>query len=339
MIIGVTGYFAAGKDSFAEVLMRKGFHHISLSDIIRDDIRASGQRVTIPRLTRVGNELRDAGGPGVLSVRALQVLPENGNSVVTSIRHPAEVEALRSGRPDFAMIFIDAPIKVRFQRSLKRNRGGDLKTLEAFRAAERLQKHPTDPNAQDLLSCKKMADLVISNAGTAEAFEKKITNALKRIFMEFTPARPTWDAYFMRLASVAATRSNCIKRHIGAIITQDQRLISTGYNGTPKGIKNCFEGGCPRCMGMADSGSALGECLCVHAEENAILQAACHGISIKGSTLYTTFCPCSYCAKSIINAGIAKVVYSESYAMDKVTRALFSEAGVEFHCTEEEAAD
>ncbi|GAF80604.1 unnamed protein product, partial [marine sediment metagenome] len=170
----------------------------------------------------------------------------------------------------------------------------------------------------------------INNNGTVEDLEKKTKRALKRVFMEYTPPRPTWDEYFMSIAHVAASRANCMKRHVGAVITVDRQIVSTGYNGTPKGIKNCYEGGCPRCMNFADSGASLDECLCVHAEENAIVQAACNGISIKGGTLYSTLCPCSYCAKSIINAGIAEVVYLEPFLMDEVTRGLFGEAGVAF---------
>jgi len=134
------------------------------------------------------------------------------------------------------------------------------------------------------------------------------------------------------VAGVAASRSNCLSRHVGACIVKDRQIVSTGYNGTPKGIKNCNEGGCPRCWSGAESGTRLDECLCVHAEENAIVQAACNGIRIQGATLYTTFCPCSYCAKSIINAGIKRVVYREAYAMDQITQRLFAEAGIELTC-------
>lgn len=126
--------------------------------------------------------------------------------------------------------------------------------------------------------------------------------------------RPSWDEYFMAIAHVVATRSNCRRRQVAAVIVKDNRIISTGYNGTPRGIKNCNEGGCRRCNSDVSSGKNLDECLCSHAEENAITQAAYHGISVKGATLYTTYSPCLMCAKMIINSGIAKVVYNESYA-------------------------
>ena len=107
-----------------------------------------------------------------------------------------------------------------------------------------------------------------------------------------------------------------------------QRIISTGYNGTPRGIKNCFEGGCPRCAGDSASGSNLSDCICAHAEENSIVQAAFHGISVRGGTLYSTISPCLMCAKMIINAGLKEVVYEHDYRFSKPVRDLFRQAGV-----------
>lgn len=143
-----------------------------------------------------------------------------------------------------------------------------------------------------------------------------------------TTKRPSWDKYFMDIAHVVATRSNCSRRHVAAVVVKDQRIISTGYNGTPRGIKNCNEGGCPRCNSDVPSGHDLGQCLCSHAEENSITQAAYHGISVKGATLYTTFSPCLMCAKMIINAGIKEVVYHQRYSIDDISTKLLIDGGV-----------
>lgn len=132
----------------------------------------------------------------------------------------------------------------------------------------------------------------------------------------------------MDIAEVAATRSNCTRRHVAAVLVRDQRIISTGYNGTPRGIKNCNEGGCPRCNSDTPSGHNLSECLCCHAEENAIVQAAYHGIAVKGATLYTTYSPCLLCSKMIINAGITTVIYRSRYSIDEVSTRLLQAAGV-----------
>lgn len=146
-----------------------------------------------------------------------------------------------------------------------------------------------------------------------------------------TPAtreRPDWDSYFMEMARVATRRSNCLRRQVGAVIVKDRRIVSTGYNGTPRGVRNCFDGGCPRCAGPSAPGQNLGECLCAHAEENAIVQAAYHGIPVRDGTLYSTLSPCLLCCKMIVNAGLAEVVYAEEYEFSEQARALLREAGL-----------
>jgi len=127
---------------------------------------------------------------------------------------------------------------------------------------------------------------------------------------------------------VVASRSNCVKRKVAAVITVDRRIIETGYNGTPRGTTNCNEGGCPRCNDFAPGGTDLGQCLCSHAEENAITQSAYHGVRVRGGTLYSTFSPCLMCTKMIINAGLQQVVYSASYPLGEVSLKLLREAGV-----------
>lgn len=141
-------------------------------------------------------------------------------------------------------------------------------------------------------------------------------------------ARPGWDDYFMDIAHVVASRGNCARRKVAAVIVKDRRIISTGYNGTPRGIRNCIDGGCHRCAGDAASGENLGDCICSHAEENAIVQAAYHGIAVSGGTLYCTISPCLMCTRMIINAGIREVVYQGEYRFTAQARQLFREAKV-----------
>lgn len=144
-------------------------------------------------------------------------------------------------------------------------------------------------------------------------------------------ARPSWDEYFMNIAGEVARRSNCLSRHVAAIVVRDKRIISTGYNGTPRSTKNCFEGGCARCAARAAgvaAGTQLEECTCSHGEENAIVQAAYHGISLKDASLYSTYSPCLMCAKMIINAGIRDVVYAADYPLAERAHALLREAGI-----------
>jgi len=145
-------------------------------------------------------------------------------------------------------------------------------------------------------------------------------------------SKPGWDEYFIDIAHTIKKRSSCLTRQVGAVLVKDRRIIATGYNGTPTGIKNCNEGGCPRCAarieGKLASGQDLEKCTCSHAEENAIVQSALHGNSSKGATLYTTFTTCTNCAKMIINSGIKRVVAEQPYP-DDIGTALLKEAGIE----------
>lgn len=135
----------------------------------------------------------------------------------------------------------------------------------------------------------------------------------------------------MNIAHAVKERCNCSSAAKGAILVRNKQVISTGYNGTPRNIKNCVDGGCQRCKdaraGLVKSGEKLDQCACSHAEENAIVQAALHGINTDGSTMYTTFRPCTTCAKMIINAGIVRVVAQEDYPHELGVQ-LMKEAGI-----------
>lgn len=140
-------------------------------------------------------------------------------------------------------------------------------------------------------------------------------------------SRPSWDEYFMAFARLAATRSTCLRRKVGAVIVKDKHIIATGYNGAPKGVRHCSETGCLREKLNIPSGQRHELCRGLHAEQNAIIQAALHGISTEGGIIYCTNQPCIICAKMIINAGIVKVVYEEGYT-DELSSEMFSEAGI-----------
>ncbi|MBR3394748.1 MAG: cytidine/deoxycytidylate deaminase family protein [Firmicutes bacterium] len=139
--------------------------------------------------------------------------------------------------------------------------------------------------------------------------------------------RPTWDEYFMEMAELARQRSTCLRRGVGAVIVKDNRVIATGYNGVPKGIRHCEETGCLRQQLNVPSGKMHELCRGLHAEQNAIIQAACMGSSIEGGTLYCTTQPCVICTKMIINAGIKRVVIKESYP-DELAQEMAKEAGL-----------
>jgi dCMP deaminase len=142
------------------------------------------------------------------------------------------------------------------------------------------------------------------------------------------PARPSWDEYFLKIARDVAERSTCLRRHVGAVLVRDKRILATGYNGAPRGVAHCLEVGCIREQLQVPSGQRHELCRGVHAEMNTFLQAALHGVAVSGASLYCTSTPCSLCAKMLINAGVSRVVYLGEYP-DEFARGLLEEAGVE----------
>lgn len=325
MIIGLTGPNGAGKGVVAEFLKQRGFIYTSLSDAIREEMKARAIEITRENLIRVGNELRTQHGSAVLAHKILRSLDHDKNYIVDSVRNPEEAKALQT-RSDFILILVNAPLEVRFQRVRDRGRENDPKTLEEFIRLENAERHSKNQANQQLDETAKYANETLQNDDSPEKLHGEIIGILKR--HGSIAVRPDWDQYFMGIAKVVALRSNCIKRKVAAVVVKDKRIISTGYNGTPRGVKNCMEGGCPRCNNFTKAGAQLDECLCSHAEENAITQSAYHGVTIKDSTLYSTYSPCLMCTKMIINSGIREVVYSHDYSLGEVSLKLLEEAGV-----------
>lgn len=325
MIIGLTGKNGSGKGEVARFLQDAGFQYHSLSDILREEIRKKGQRITRERLIETGTRLREKAGLGVLAERTLAKLSTDRNYVVDSIRNPEEVRVLRR-RNDFYLIKVTAPRPVRFRRIKARRRESDPRTLRQFIRVEEREFGSRNPAAQQLLKTEKMATLSIDNRGNLKTLREEVRKAALRLAQKHP--RPSWDSYFMGIARVVSLRSNCVKRRVAALIVKDRRIISSGYNGTPRGVKNCNEGGCPRCNSFGSSGAKLDECFCSHAEENAITQSAYHGVTIQAATLYTTFSPCLMCTKMIINSGIREVVYDAHYPLMKIAVKLLKEAGI-----------
>ncbi len=140
--------------------------------------------------------------------------------------------------------------------------------------------------------------------------------------------RPSWEKYFMDIAFLVAKRSTCLRRSVGAVIVKNKRILATGYNGAPSGISHCSETGCLRERLKVPSGERHELCRGIHAEQNSIIQAAFHGVSIKDATLFCTNHPCSICAKMIINAGITKIYFYDGYP-DAMSEEMLKEAGVE----------
>ncbi|KAI9889968.1 MAG: Deoxycytidine monophosphate (dCMP) deaminase [Vezdaea aestivalis] len=220
-------------------------------------------------------------------------------------------------RPFFLLVSVDAPLSVRWNRFKSRHEAAQAPppSLEAFITLSDTHLYNC---CSGLASLIDRADIRLINSSSSLPALHKSLDSLDLVNEE--RIRPSWDQYFMQLASLAAQRSNCMKRRVGCVLVRDRRVVSTGYNGTPRGIENCNRGGCPRCNGGLGAGVGLSTCLCLHAEENALLEAGRERIR-EGSTLYCD-------TIKIAQVGISEVVYNQGYSMDNETAAIFKTAGV-----------
>jgi dCMP deaminase len=319
VIIGLCGYNASGKGEVANILKEKNYIYFSLSDIIREECEKRNLEKNRENLVAIGNELRENFGANYFGKKILEKINlerKNGKTdfIVDSIRNQKEVEELKTD-DEFTLIGINAPIKLRFERSQTRGRNENAITLEEFIKQED-KENSSNENAQQLDIVYKMADKYIYNDGSLEELKQR----LNFVLTHERKKRPNWDQYFMNIADVVASRASCLRRNVGAILVKDKQIIATGYNGPPKGHPTCDElGGCLRDLAKVPSGQRFEISRAVHAEQNAISQAAENGISTKGATLYCTTYPCVLCIRTIINAGIKKVVYKEFYPDDGTT--------------------
>lgn len=150
---------------------------------------------------------------------------------------------------------------------------------------------------------------------------------MKKKNKRLIPKRPSWDEYFLEMAKLVAKRATCLRRQVGAVIVRDKRILSTGYNGAPTGLKHCTQIGCLREKLGIPSGQRHELCRGLHAEQNALIQASLYGINVKDSTLYATNQPCIICVKMLINAGIKDIIVSNGYP-DALASSLLQEAGI-----------
>lgn len=268
--------------------------------------------------------------------------------VTTDIPDEAVLD-MYARRPFFLLISVDAPLTVRWRRFQARS-----KQLAASPTTTTITTTTTDPsapptsntNTDALTTLEAFATLsdthlyspttglhpLLSRASvrllnTSSSLAHLYATLGKLDLLNPDRLRPSWDSYFMSLASLAAQRSNCMKRRVGCVVVRDRRVVSTGYNGTARGLRNCGAGGCGRCNAGEGSGHGLATCLCLHAEENALLEAGRERLR-DGAVLYCDTCPCLTCSIKIVQVGIGEVVYSQGYSMDGETAAVFRQAGV-----------
>jgi len=244
--------------------------------------------------------------------------------VTTDIPDEAVLD-MYSRRPFFLLISVDAPLTVRWRRYQEQRQRQESATASLEDFATLSDSSLYDPLTGQL---PLMSRATVRLLNTSSDLAHLYATLGKLDLLNPDRLRPSWDVYFMALASLAAQRSNCMKRRVGCVVVRDKRVISTGYNGTPRGLRNCGEGGCGRCNEAQGSGHGLATCLCMHAEENALLEAGRERLGREGTVLYCDTCPCLTCSIKIAQVGVSEVVYNHGYSMDTATAAVFREAGV-----------
>lgn len=319
-VYGITGLIGSGKDESTRVFERHGYQHISLSDCLRNELTKNKIPITRENLIDYANQLRKKNPSQLAEIAAKKV--KSNLVVFSSIRNVAEVDFFRLKFAGFKMIKIESSEEMRFERLKKRGRENEPKTLAEFRARE---KKDMTTGLSDVLKSTKM---VIYNNETLEKLDKLVTNFIA------SDCRPGWDEYFLEIAEVVGRRADCCRGRIGTILVKDKKIIATGYNGSPRGTKHCSEVGCRLAHTKDEQGRVVENCVrTAHSDINAVIQAALHGVSTRGATLYGYYKPCYNCAKAIVQAGIVRVVVRKNYH-EPLTDELFKEVGIKFEIVE-----
>jgi dCMP deaminase len=319
MLVGIAGKVGCGKDTVAEMLSKRGYSHISLSDILRDDLRRIGKEVTRENLIETGASIRKNHGANILAVRAYG-MNNSDKAVFTSIGRTEEASFLKG--KGVSIVYVEASPKKRFERIVSRSREKDPVTFEEFSRLEKIESEGKnlERNMDDI---KKISDIIITNDGALSELEEQIGSITMHI-------RPGWDSYFFEIMNTVAKRATCGRGRAGAIIVKDNQILTTGYVGSPPGLPHCDDVGHLMIKTVHPDGIEREHCIrTTHAEQNAIAQAAKNGISLHGATIYIRMEPCFSCAKQIIGVGIKRIVCLQRYQAGQSTRKMLDEAGIE----------
>ncbi|KAJ3132452.1 Deoxycytidine monophosphate (dCMP) deaminase [Physocladia obscura] len=334
MLVALVGLSGSGKHSLATYLTAEyGFMRIEITDSQEYDGTVFNAKSNSINPTIAFESAAAALAFVTANWRAHYVVPD---LYKLAIRDKTFAWPEWRKRPFLLMIALHGEALVRFDRISATDSSLGLHTFIGNDDAFLYHKRINNPDSLTLSYFIHAANLTIENSfPTLEQFYARVAAA--NILSDHR-LRPSWDLYFMHLCELAAMRSNCMKRRVGCVVAKNRRVIATGYNGTPMGLKNCNEGGCKRCNdAIATQGTSLEMCICLHAEENALLEAGRERISGNGNgesrkggaILYCNTCPCLQCTRKIIQVGISEVVYALSYgAMDAMSKRLFEDAGV-----------
>lgn len=324
MLIGLCGGICAGKSSIASYLIDE--HHFKRIYLTRttstQTVEKSASYAHVPTPEASSDE-EDLAFLDAESLLHFVTLRWRERWVTTDMWDEAVADTFLR-RPFFLLVSVDAPVSVRWERFKARCAAHGMTPPILGEFVLRNDTHLFTP-VTGLAPLLHRAQLRLLNSTTSLASLHKALAALD--LPNEVRLRPSWDQYFMQLADLAAHRSNCMKRRVGCVLVREKRVVSTGYNGTPRGMRNCNEGGCTRCNQGSHVGADLGTCLCLHAEENALLEAGRDRIR-EGSILYCNTCPCLTCSVKITQVGISEVVYNEAYSVDTKSSEIFASGGV-----------
>ena len=336
-IIGITGTLGAGKGTIVEYLIeKKGYVHYSVRAFIAEEIKRRGLEVNRDTLTLTANDLRAKHSPSYIVEQLYDRAYSAGrDAVIESIRTPGEITALRA-KGNFHLFAVDADRRTRYGRITERKSETDSVTFETFVANEEREMTSDDPNKQNLAECIRQADFVFQNNGSIDDLDREVEKVLQEI-ENHKYRRPSWDEYFMNMADTVAERATCDRGRSGCVIVKDRQILVTGYVGSPRGLPHCDEVGHLFKKMIHEDGHITEHCVrTVHAEQNAIAQAARRGIALEGSTLYCRMTPCRTCAMLIINCGIVRVVCQRKYHDAAESEEMLRTAGVKLEYFSEE---
>ncbi len=326
LVVGITGTLGAGKGTVVEILKEKGFVHYSARDYLRKRVEALGLKADRDSFTAVANAIREKEGGDFIAKGLLEIAKKDGrNCIIESIRNVKEVEFLRKNC-NFILLCIDADIKIRYQRIVLRNSETDKVSFRTFVENEQREFSSSDTNKQNLGLVMQMADYTLDNGKDIEFLHSQVEDVYNKLPIT---TRPSWDEYFLDVVKTVAKRATCNRGRSGCVIVKDKQILVTGYVGSPTGLPHCDDVGHLFKNVVNDNGEISTHCVrTVHAEQNAICQAAKKGIALQGATLYCTMTPCRTCAMMIINCGIQRVVCLNKYHSGQESEEMFQQAGI-----------
>lgn len=325
-IIAVVGMAGSGKSETANFLKEKGYQFLRFGQLTLDEIKKRGLEINEENEGPIREAFRKEHGMAAFAILNKPKIDEflsKGDVVIDGLYSWSEYKFLKEAYGDkLKVLAVNTPREIRYSRLEQRTQ-----IDEKMRNRPMTREQAEERDYAEIENIEKagpiaMADLVVDNFGTKEDLRAQ----LRGIFDD--SRRPKWDEYFLKMAALIAERATCHRHHVGAVIVRGKKVLTTGYNGAGKGLPDCLELGCKKNKEGIASGISSERCRGIHAEQNAIIQAANSGENIDGATLYCTHTPCMMCAKELHNAGIKEVISYQEFSGDQGAKEYLANAGV-----------